>query len=234
MPPAGGPGVDLFTLEAVVVEIGGRRVVDDLTDHIHEGHATALVGPSGSGKTTVLRLLNRLAEPTSGRVLFRGQDVRDLDVHDLRRRVGLLGQQPVMLSTTIGEEVRVGRPDLSDDEVGGLLERVGLGHFRRERPTAGLSGGEQQRLALARALAVEPEVLLLDEPTSALDPAAARAVDRVVRALVRGGLSVVLVSHDQERAAALADDALVLDQGRLVERGDPRTVRYLTERSEDL
>ncbi|MDH4352961.1 MAG: ATP-binding cassette domain-containing protein, partial [Actinomycetota bacterium] len=134
MPPAGGPGVDLFTLEAVVVEIGGRRVVDDLTDHIHEGHATALVGPSGSGKTTVLRLLNRLAEPTSGRVLFRGQDVRDLDVHDLRRRVGLLGQQPVMLSTTIGEEVRVGRPDLSDDEVGGLLERVGLGHFRRERP----------------------------------------------------------------------------------------------------
>ncbi|MDH4159169.1 MAG: ATP-binding cassette domain-containing protein, partial [Actinomycetota bacterium] len=200
MPPAGGPGVDLFTLEAVVVEIGGRRVVDDLTDHIHEGHATALVGPSGSGKTTVLRLLNRLAEPTSGRVLFRGQDVRDLDVHDLRRRVGLLGQQPVMLSTTIGEEVRVGRPDLSDDEVGGLLERVGLGHFRRERPTAGLSGGEQQRLALARALAVEPEVLLLDEPTSALDPAAARAVDRVVRALVRGGLSVVLVSHDQERA----------------------------------
>ena len=234
MPSAGGPGVDLFTLEAVVVEIGGRRVVDDLTDHIHEGHATALVGPSGSGKTTVLRLLNRLAEPTSGRVLFRGQDVRDLDVHDLRRRVGLLGQQPVMLSTTIGEEVRVGRPDLSDDEVGGLLERVGLGHFRHDRPTSGLSGGEQQRLALARALAVEPEVLLLDEPTSALDPAAARAVDRVVQALVRGGLSVVLVSHDRDRAADLADDALVLDQGRLVERGDPRTVRYLTERSENL
>jgi putative ABC transport system ATP-binding protein len=234
MPHASEPVTDLFTLEDVVVDLGGARVVDGVSDHIHEGHATALVGPSGSGKTTVLRLLNRLVEPTSGRVLFRGQDVRELDVHDLRRRVGLLGQQPVMLTGTVGDEVRVGAPDLPDDVVAGLLARVALGHLRQDRPTAGLSGGEQQRLALGRALAVEPEVLLLDEPTSALDPTSARSVDRVVRALVRDGLSVVLVSHDIDRAASLTDDALVLDQGRLVERGDPKTVRYLTEQSEDL
>jgi len=234
VPPVDEPVVELFTLEHVVVELGGQRVVDGVTDHIHEGHATALVGPSGSGKTTVLRLLNRLVEPTEGRVLFRGRDVRELDVHDLRRRVGLLGQHPVMLTGTIGEEVRVGRTDLADDDVEGLLDRVALGHFPQDRPTAGLSGGEQQRLALARALAVEPEALLLDEPTSALDPASARSVDRVVRSLVQGGLSVVLVSHDRDRAASLADDALVLDRGRLVERGHPRAVRYLTERSEDL
>ena len=119
MPHTDGPGVELFTLDAVVVAIGERRVVDDVSDHIHEGHATALVGPSGSGKTTVLRMLNRLEEPTSGRVLFRGQDVRDLDVHDLRRRVGLLGQQPVMLHRRRSAR-RCGsaRPDLSDDEVG--------------------------------------------------------------------------------------------------------------------
>jgi putative ABC transport system ATP-binding protein len=234
MPHTSGPVVELFTLDDVVVDLGGARVVDGVSDHIHEGHATALVGPSGSGKTTVLRLLNRLVEPTSGRVLFRGQDVRDLDVHELRRRVGLLGQHPVMLTGTIGEEVRVGAPDLTDDDVTGLLDRVALGHLRRERSTTGLSGGEQQRLALARALAVEPEVLLLDEPTSALDPAAARSVDRVVRALVRGGLSVVLVSHDLDRAASLTDDVLVLDHGRLVERGDPQSIRYLTELSEDL
>jgi len=158
--------------------------------------------------------------------------VRGIGVRDLRRRVGLLGQVPVMLSASVAEEVRVGRPQLTDHEVERLLERVALGHLPHDRTTSGLSGGEQQRLALARALAVEPEVLLLDEPTSALDPAAALAVDDVVRSLVRGGLSVVLVSHDLGRAASLTDDALVLDQGRLVDRGDPRTVRYLTGDSE--
>ncbi|HWL72835.1 MAG TPA: ATP-binding cassette domain-containing protein, partial [Burkholderiaceae bacterium] len=102
-----------------------------------------------------------------------------------------------------------------------------LEHLGRTARTATLSGGEKQRLALARALAVEPEVLLLDEPTSSLDEAAARAVDEVIRDLVSEGLSVVLVSHDLERAAAITDDALVLDRGRLVERGNPRFVKYL-------
>jgi putative ABC transport system ATP-binding protein len=232
MPHTEGPATELFTLERVTVERSGRRLLDDVSDHVHEGHATALVGPSGSGKTTLLRLLNRLAEPSSGRVLFRGRDVRELEVHELRRRVGLVGQQPVMLAGTVGSEVRVGRPECSDDEVRALLGRVALGALPLDRTTSGLSGGEQQRLALARALAVGPEVLLLDEPTSALDPAAARAVDEVVLSLVRDGLSVVLVSHDLGRAAALTDDALVLDRGRLVDRGDPRTVRYLTHDGE--
>jgi UDP-glucose/iron transport system ATP-binding protein len=232
MPHTDRPSAELFTLEEVSVVRGGRLLLDDVSDHVHEGHATALVGPSGSGKTTLLRLLNRLAEPTSGRVLFHGRDVRELEVHQLRRRVGLVGQQPVMLTGTVGSEVRVGRPECSDDDVRALLDRVALGGLSLDRTTSGLSGGEQQRLALARALAVGPEVLLLDEPTSALDPAAARAVDEVVLSLVRDGLSVVLVSHDLGRAAALTDDALVLDRGRLVDRGDPRTVRYLTQDGE--
>lgn len=229
MPHTEGPAAELFTLDDVTLTIDGRTVLDGVSDHIHEGHATALVGPSGSGKTTLLRMLNRLAEPTAGRVLLHGTDVRDLDVHQLRRRVGLLGQHPVMLTGSAGEEVRVGRPELDDDAVRTLLDRVALADLALDRATTGLSGGEQQRLALARALAVEPEVLLLDEPTSALDPAAAAAVDEVVRSLVRGGLSVVLVTHDLDRAAALTHDALVLSAGRLVERGDPRSVRYLSD-----
>ena len=104
---------------------------------------------------------------------------------------------------------------------------MGLDHIERERHPSDLSGGEQQRLALARALAVGPEVLLLDEPTSALDPKAAESVDAVVGGLVGAGLSVVLVSHDLQRAAALTHDALVLDDGRLVDRGDPADVTYL-------
>jgi len=222
------PPAELFALEQVSLVRDGRTILDGVSDHIHEGRATALVGPSGSGKTTLLRMLNRLDEPTGGCIRFRGTDVRSLEVHELRRRVGLLGQRPVMLTSSVRSEVTFAKPTMTSAAIEALLLRVGLGDFPLDRSTAELSGGEQQRLALARALAVEPEVLLLDEPTSALDPRAAEAVDVVVRSLVSGGLTVVLVSHDLSRAATITDDALVLDQGRLVDRGDPRTVRYIS------
>ena len=228
MPDTTGSPAELFTLENVTLVRDGRTILDGVSDHIHEGRATALVGSSGSGKTTLLRMLNRLEEPTSGRIGFRGVDVRSLEVHELRRLVGLLGQRPVMLSPTVGEEVAFAEPSLTATAVQQLLLRVGLDDFPLDRSTVDLSGGELQRLALARALAVEPEVLLLDEPTSALDPHAAEAVDVVIRSLVSDGLTVVLVTHDLTRAATITDDALVLDQGRLVDRGDPRSVHYLS------
>ncbi len=227
MPHTVGPAPELFTLDAVSFVVHDRVVLDDVSDHIHEGHATAIVGASGSGKTTLLRMLNRLEEPTSGVILFRGVPLPELDVRELRRRVGMVSQRSTMLTGRVDDEVRVGREELTDGDVDGLLEQVALGHIERERAPADLSGGEQQRLALARALAVGPEVLLLDEPTSALDQTAAASVDAVVGRLVDAGLSVVLVSHDLRRAAALTDDALVLDHGRLVDRGDPSDVTYL-------
>ncbi|MEO8106417.1 MAG: ATP-binding cassette domain-containing protein [Actinomycetes bacterium] len=222
-----GPAPELFALDAVTFVAGGRAILDGISDHIHEGHVTAIVGASGSGKSTLLRMLNRFEEPTTGSIAFRGVPLPELDVRDLRRRVGLVAQRPAMLTTRIDDEVRVGRQDLTDDAVDALLAQVALDHIERVRRPADLSGGEQQRLALARALAVGPEVLLLDEPTSALDRRAAESVDAVVGALVEAGLSVVLVSHDLARAAALTDDALVLADGRLVDRGDPSSVTYL-------
>jgi putative ABC transport system ATP-binding protein len=227
MPHTEGPAPELFTLSEVTFVAGERRILDQVSDHIHEGHVTAIVGPSGSGKSTLLRMLNRLEEPTAGGIRFRGAPLPELDVRDLRRRVGMVAQHPAMLTSRIDDEVRVGNPDLTDAEVETLLARVALVHIERERRPADLSGGEQQRLALARALAVGPEVLLLDEPTSALDRKAAESVDEVIASLVGLGLSVVLVSHDLERAAALTHDALVLDNGRLVDRGDPARVTYL-------
>lgn len=218
---------ELFTLEDVRLVLGDRVILEGISDHIHEGRATALVGPSGSGKTTLLRMLNRLAEPTSGRIWFRGKDVRSLEVHDLRRRVGLVAQQAVMLTPRVRDEVAYGNRSLNDGEVTRLLGRVALTDMPLDRATQDLSGGERQRLALARALAVDPEALLLDEPTSALDATAAAAVDDVIRSLVGEGLSVVLVTHDLTRAAAVTDDALVIEAGRLIERGDPKNVRYL-------
>jgi len=211
---------ELFTLDDVSLEIDGRRILDDVDEHLHDGVATAIAGPSGSGKSTLLRLLNRLAEPTSGRVLFRGTDVRDLDVLELRRRAVLVPQRATALTDDVAAEVRVAAPDLTDAQVRALLERVALdpGEFLGRVPSS-LSGGELQRLCLARALAVGPEVLLLDEPTSALDPRSADAVDAVIRALVDSGLAVVLVSHDVLRAGRVADDVRVLHGGRVTARG---------------
>ncbi len=219
---------EAFSFDGVVLERDGHRILDGVSDHIHKAATTAVIGASGSGKSTFLRLLNRFEEPTHGRIRLDGQPLESFDVHALRRRVGLVAQHPTMLTPTIGQEVRVARPALTDAEVHQLLERVALADMPSDRATSTLSGGEQQRVALARSLAVEPDVLLLDEPTSALDDRSAQAVDQVVRSLVADGLTVVLVSHDLERVVDLADTVLVLEQGRLVERGDPREVRYLS------
>lgn len=216
-----------FTLDGVVVERGSTRVLNGITDHLHRAATTAVIGPSGSGKSTFLRLLNRFEEPSRGVIRLDGEPLPALDVHALRRRVGLVAQHATMLEPTVGQEVRVARPGLTDSQVRALLERVALPDLGLAAATATLSGGEAQRLALARSLAVAPEVLLLDEPTSALDEAAAHAVDEVIRTLVADGLTVVLVSHDLERVAGLADSVLVLEAGRLVERGEPDDIRYL-------
>jgi putative ABC transport system ATP-binding protein len=219
---------EAFTFEGVVLERDGHRILDGVSDHMHKASTTAVIGASGSGKSTFLRLLNRFEEPTRGSIRLDGQPLDAYDVHALRRRVGLVAQNPTMLTPTIGQEVRVAHPALTDPEVHHLLERVALADMPLDRATSTLSGGEQQRVALARSLAVEPDVLLLDEPTSALDDRSAQAVDEVVRTLVADGLTVVLVSHDLERVVDLADTVLVLENGRLVERGRPRDVRYLS------
>lgn len=219
---------EAFTFEDVVLERGGHRILDGVSDHIHWGATMAVVGPSGSGKSTFLRLLNRFEEPTEGSILLDAAPLASYDVHALRRRVGLVAQRPTMLTETIGQEIRVGAPDVDDEAVVPLLERVALPGVALDSSTSTLSGGEQQRVALARALAVDPEILLLDEPTSALDDRSAQAVDLIIRALVADGLTVVLVSHDLDRVVHVADSVLVLHQGRLVERGDPGEVRYLS------
>ncbi|MFI1200705.1 phosphate ABC transporter ATP-binding protein (plasmid) [Streptomyces sp. BHT-5-2] len=222
-------GGELFVLEDVTVRHGNTVLLGQVTCTVGAGMCTALVGPSGAGKSTLLRLLNRMAEPTSGRVLLHGRPLPDWDVLMLRRRVGLVGQQPVLLTEHVVDELRVGRPGLSEDEARVLLVKVGLSAALLARPTAGLSGGEAQRLCLARALAVRPEVLLLDEPTSALDAASARAIEESVRELLAAGLSVVLVSHNTAQARRLADRALVLREGRLVASGPADEVAYLKE-----
>jgi putative ABC transport system ATP-binding protein len=217
----------VLVLDNVSVVRGGVTVLDGLSASFAPGRCTAVAGPSGAGKSTVLRLLDRLLEPSSGRVLFHGRPLPSYDVLEVRRRVGLVQQAPVLLGATVQADLAVGRPTLRDDEARVLLGRAGLDGIALDRDTASLSGGEAQRLCLARALAVGPEVLLLDEPTSALDAVAAQSVERVVRALVADGLSAVLVSHDLRQASRLADDVVVLDRGHVVEAGPATDSAYL-------
>jgi putative ABC transport system ATP-binding protein len=217
----------VLTVEDVVVERGGVRVLDGVSAQFLPGRCTAVAGPSGAGKSTLLRLLDRLDEPTSGRVLLQGRPLPSYDVLEVRRRVGLVQQVPVLLGATVLEDLRVGRPALAEDEAVTLLARAGLADQPLDRRTESLSGGEAQRLCLARALAVGPEVLLLDEPTSALDSVAAKSVERVVRSLVADGLTAVRVSHDLRQARRLADDVVVLRGGRVEETGPVGDSAYL-------
>ena len=217
----------VLSLDDVRVVRDGVTVLDGITAEIAPGRCTALAGPSGAGKTTLLRTLDRLEEPTSGTVLLHGRPLPSYDVLEVRRRVGLVQQVPVLLGDTVLEDLRTGRPGLTEDEAVELLGRVGLREQALSRATASLSGGEAQRLCLGRALAVGPEVLLLDEPTSALDAVAAMSVERVVRALVADGLTAVLVSHDLRQARRLADDVVVLRAGRVEEAGPAADSEYL-------
>jgi putative ABC transport system ATP-binding protein len=212
--------VDGFLLERVSVVCGEVIVLREVSVHFPGSRCSAVRGASGSGKTTLLRLLNRLIEPTAGRVLFDGVPLIELDVLVLRRRVGLVAQAPVVLTDAVLDEVRVGRADLSEGRVIDLLARVGLGEEFVSRPTSGLSGGEAQRLCLARSLAVEPEVLLLDEPTSALDGPSATVIATLVRDHVNAGGTVVLVSHDPALVDSVAERVFELSHGRVIADGD--------------
>src|ERR1700756_2032633 len=211
--------VDGFLLERVSVVRGQMTVLQHVSAHFPGGRCSAVRGTSGAGKTTLLRLLNRLLDPTAGRVSLGGVPLPELDVRALRRRVGLVAQAPVLLTDAVLDEVRVGRPDLSEGQVAELLARVGLGEKFATRPTSGLSGGEAQRLCLARSLAVEPEVLLLDEPTSALDGLSAIVIATLVRDHVNEGGTVVLVSHDPALVGGVAERVFELDHGHVIADG---------------
>jgi UDP-glucose/iron transport system ATP-binding protein len=188
-------------------------VLRGLDLEIGEG-TTALLGPSGSGKSSLLRLLDRLADPDEGVVRFRGRDVRELDPLDLRRRAVLVPQLPAPVPGSVADNVRYGPGLLGREaDVERALSLAGLDPGYAERDASQLSVGEQQRVMLARALALEPEVLLLDEPTAALDEDAKRAVEGALGGL--DDLSMVVVTHERAQAERLADRVVRIDEGRI-------------------
>jgi putative ABC transport system ATP-binding protein len=200
----GAPDVPLVQLDDVCLRIGDTPVLDHLTLEIPGHGVTVVLGPSGAGKSTLLRLVNRLEAPTSGTVRYRGEDVASLDPLSLRRRVGMVFQRPTPFPGTVRDNLRVAAPRAFDHELVALLERCGLPEDFLDRDTAGLSGGEAQRVCLARALAVGPEALLMDEPTASLDPDNRALVEEQAVALAASRLPIVWVTHDLAQADRLA------------------------------
>lgn len=206
----------------------GRTVHDKIliqgaNFELKRGEVLAIVGPSGSGKSSLLRLLNRLDEPTSGTVFVEGTDFRNLEPRELRRKLGMVTQRPYLFPGTVAENLQFGPAQrgetLAGEAIEELLSQVGLKDYGG-RNVANLSGGEAQRVSVARTLANSPLVLLLDEPTSALDEAAKLEVESSIQKVVHDhGLTCVMVTHDLAQASRLAEKALLLEAGRIVRAG---------------
>jgi tungstate transport system ATP-binding protein len=205
-----------LVLDRVCFAAGGRMIIDDVSMEITEGPRTIILGPNGAGKSVLMRLCHGLLAPTSGSIAWRGGT-------NGRRRQAMVFQRPVMLrrsalaNIAYGLELAGASPNERELRARDVLEAVGLSAVG-DRPARVLSGGEQQRLALARAWALGPEVLFLDEPTANLDPGATRDVETIIAQIRAGGTKIVMTTHNLGQAKRLGDEILFLNQGRLVER----------------
>jgi putative ABC transport system ATP-binding protein len=212
------------------VDQEGRQaaILRGLTLEICAGRLTVVIGPSGGGKSTLVRLINRLDEADSGRILYAGRDITEIDPRELRRRIALVMQKPFLFSGSVLENLQRpfhfrDEPPPAADDAGflDLLEEIEIPRRWLERDARSLSLGEQQRVCLARSLLCAPDALLLDEPTSALDqPTADRLVGLLRKLHLGRGMAMLMVTHDLRLAERAADYLAYLDDGRIVEQGD--------------
>ncbi len=212
---------------------GKNEVLKDINETIKKGEVVVIIGPSGSGKSTFLRCLNLLEEPTSGVINFEGKDITDknVDINKIREKMGMVFQQfNLFPHKTVMENLTIGPTKIKNISNGEaikkgseLLEKVGLLDKKNVYPNS-LSGGQKQRIAIARALAMEPDVMLFDEPTSALDPEMVGEVLGVMKSLAKDGMTMVVVTHEMGFAKEVGDRILFMDEGRIIEEGTPEEI----------
>ena len=222
----------MIRLENVHKTFGKNEVLKGINLHIEQGQVVVMIGPSGSGKSTVLRTMNYLEEPTSGKVIVDGMDLADkTKLNEVRAEVGMVFQNfnlfphmTVMENLTLAQKKVRKLSDEDAKKVGqALLDRVGLADKANAYPDS-LSGGQKQRVAIARALAMKPKVMLFDEPTSALDPEMVREVLDVMKSLAYEGMTMVIVTHEMNFAKEVADRVLFVDGGLILEDDTPKHV----------
>lgn len=222
----------MINLENVHKSFGKNEVLKGINLHIKQGQVVVIIGPSGSGKSTVLRTMNYLEEPTSGKVIVDGMDLSDKKkLNDVRAEVGMVFQNfnlfphmTVMENLTLAQ-TKVRKTSMEEAKKIGqaLLDRVGLADKANAYPDS-LSGGQKQRVAIARALAMKPKVMLFDEPTSALDPEMVSEVLDVMKSLAEEGMTMVIVTHEMGFAKKVADRVLFVDGGLILEDNTPERV----------
>ncbi len=212
---------------------GKNNVLKGIDEHIEKGEVVVVIGPSGSGKSTFLRCLNLLESPTSGKIVFEGNDITDkgTDINKIREKMGMVFQQfnlfphkTVLQNLTIAPiKVKGLSKQEAEKKAMELLNRVGLADKAEAYPSS-LSGGQKQRIAIARALAMEPDVMLFDEPTSALDPEMVGEVLSVMNDVAKEGMTMVVVTHEMGFAREVGDRILFMDNGGIVEEGSPEEI----------
>lgn len=220
----------LIQVQDLKKSFGTQVVLDGITTEIDQGEVVAIIGPSGCGKSTFLRSLNLLEEPTSGTILFEGTDITDksVDINKMRQKIGMVFQQfNLFPNYTIQDNITLAPVKLglmtqqeAENKAKELLERVGLPERASDYPSQ-LSGGQKQRIAIARALAMNPDVMLFDEPTSALDPEMVGEVLELMRELARDGMTMVVVTHEMGFAREVANRVLFIDEGKIQEENTP-------------
>ncbi|MDO4276371.1 MAG: amino acid ABC transporter ATP-binding protein [Eubacteriales bacterium] len=221
----------LIQVQNLEKAFGSNQVLDGITTNIYQGEVVVVIGPSGSGKSTFLRSLNLLEVPTGGKILFEGTDITDpkVDINRHRQKIGMVFQQfNLFPHKTVKENIMLAPVTLklmSKDEASKkadeLLERVGLPDKADTYPDM-LSGGQKQRIAIARALAMNPDVMLFDEPTSALDPEMVGEVLELMKELAKSGMTMVVVTHEMGFAREVASRVVFIDDGKIQEENTPQ------------
>jgi len=221
-----------FKIEKVSFSVDGLNILQDISLDIQQNDFTVLVGPSGSGKSTLLRMLNCLNSPTSGDIFFNGKLVNEYNITQLRNKVGMVFQSPTMINGTVKKNLTLTQNWVKDSESAleseliEILEQVGLNPEFLNKDARSLSGGEQQRIALARVLLNTPKVLLLDEPTANLDLQLANKILKLIHQLYQNfKLTIILVSHDHQIIKQFAKHVAYLIDGKIVEEGGGEIVR---------
>ena len=224
-------GETLIKVENLQKHFGDNKVLDGINTEIHKGEVVAIIGPSGSGKSTFLRSLNLLEVPTGGRILFENVDITDpkVDINRHRQKIGMVFQQfNLFPHKTVKENImlapvtlKIMTPEEASRKADELLERVGLPDKADAYPGS-LSGGQKQRIAIARAMAMNPDVMLFDEPTSALDPEMVGEVLEIMRDLAQSGMTMVVVTHEMGFAREVASRVLFINEGNIQEDAPPQ------------
>ena len=221
---------ELITIEHVVKNDNrSNPILKGISAKVMEGELITIIGPSGSGKSTFLSLLNRMTDPDAGKIQFKGQNYSEINVLELRRKIGMVFQLPTMISGTVKENLLIGpklsKQTLTEKEIDHLLEQVALPKAIKDQDARSLSGGQKQRISLARTLANQPDILLLDEVTASLDPNSALEIEELIQTLhTEKGMTILWVSHNLKQAKRVGQYTWVIANGEIIEQGPTEEV----------